>query len=65
MITNQIAVVDDEPEIANAIAQLLTPTGLSVEVFNSAAQFLARLETTTFRCRKWTAYVSYADYAAP
>lgn len=49
MCANQIAIIDDEPEIANAIAHLLLPTGLSVEVFNSAAAFLERLDSTTFQ----------------
>jgi two-component system, OmpR family, phosphate regulon response regulator PhoB len=48
MLSKKIAIVDDEAEIANAIAHLLATTGLTVEVFNSAAAILERLKTTTF-----------------
>jgi len=48
MLPSKIAVIDDEPEIANAIAHLLAPSGSSVDVFTSAATFLAHLESTTY-----------------
>ncbi|MET0167467.1 MAG: hypothetical protein ABWY12_00835 [Burkholderiales bacterium] len=55
-----VHVVDDDASFLVAVARLLRAAGYSVQTFESAAEFFAKLDDTAgcviadLRCRKWT-----------
>jgi FixJ family two-component response regulator len=49
-LSGRVFLVDDEPELRKALQRLLTGAGLEVEAFESAADFLARVNADCAGC---------------